>query len=139
MTATSKALKPSSERGHSSMAMPSSRDSSMGAFKAGIGGHVKFAVQADTSKGTPGGKNIQRQFDLKKSEASSAKSASWTSADGHGALFTYAEYSSGESVEPCGTPVLIGLIDESVLSSRKNEVAIANIFVDNNNGTIWEL
>ncbi|GBP23167.1 hypothetical protein EVAR_82330_1 [Eumeta japonica] len=55
---------------------------------------------------------FRRQFDLKKSAVSSAKSASWTPVDGHGISLLYAEYSSGESVEPSGTPALVGLIDK---------------------------
>ncbi|GBP61480.1 hypothetical protein EVAR_34716_1 [Eumeta japonica] len=42
----------------------------------------------------------------------SAKSASWTPVVGRGILFTYTEYSSGESVESYGTTALIGFIDE---------------------------
>ncbi|GBP61552.1 hypothetical protein EVAR_46413_1 [Eumeta japonica] len=46
------------------------------------------------------GRIFRRQFERKKSAVSSANGASWTPDDGRGMSFTYAEYCSGESVEP---------------------------------------
>ncbi|GBP78430.1 hypothetical protein EVAR_63381_1 [Eumeta japonica] len=58
------------------------------------------------------GLSLVRQSEREKSALSSPKSASWTPIEGRGIEFMYAEYKSGESVEPRGTTALNDLIGE---------------------------